>query len=810
MSSMQNILNFISAQKDTIDDCIKDASMNYYKDHKDDENFVFEIDECNRESLNLSRGTDLCYDRPGIGFSYSLWYHGRRVNTFLKYFAEIIFKEKDENPKIEIFDLGAGTGAVQWAVALCYVAFKRNNINTPKFKIINIDTSPFMLEYNHKYLWPAFIAKYPEASDIKYEFSVNSWSNSDHTQFSNPWIAASYLFDHTENKEEIKSDFVKLTEKFKPKKLLLLTSNQSEKIAYLNEIASSLKDKGYKKEEVDSGLLFTGTMTKTHTARQSIKGLSGISFSTIPTWNDKSLYGTVLNQVSQRLDFTLFEEEVEYVSLYNPPMVVRRDIKLNERQSQAAKNDGRPTIIVGPAGCGKSVVITERIKNLVEEMKYSPTLRILVTTFNKQLIKALGLWLKDLLDPKQCVVYTNNETSDFHFNGSKEANIKLMHFDVLPTRIGGISDDLRFDEYHKNLLKDIISTTYVRLGKEIPDTFLLDPQFLLEEYHRVRYGLRVNTWAEYETVQRKGRKKALHEKQRAYVGYFLKSYEKHLIESKTSSIVFRRKKFLSSIEQGQHTKLFSHIFVDEFQDCTQADYAIFYGLIKDPNNLTIAGDYAQAVHIGKSADSPRDDANSGERMRNFKRHILEGSYRLPYRISECIKPVSQKIKLQDHEEADVITPYKGSPPGARPIVIYADSNDEAAKKVLSALTSFASFDVINLESNPQHKITILEKDIPLFNALSALKTGIAETDTILRLKGLEKRCILWSTSVNIDHSEEINNFVYTILTRTCGILIIVIVKDLFCEDYLSVIKELKKDRLILWDKQTKGFFESKF
>jgi DNA helicase II / ATP-dependent DNA helicase PcrA len=198
------------------------------------------------------------------------------------------------------------------------------------------------------------------------------------------------------------------------------------------------------------------------------------------------------------------------------------------------------------------------------------------------------------------------------------------------------------------------------------------------------------------------------------------------------------------------------------------------------------------------------------RQYNFKRHVLEGSYRLPYRISECIKPVSQKIKLQDHEDADVITPYKGSPPGARPIVIYADSNESAAKKILHVLDCFKVFDVINLETNPQHKITILEKDIALFNALGFLKRGVAETDTILRLKGLEKRCVLWSTSIKIDHNEEINNFVYTIMTRTCGILLIVIVKDLFCQDYFQVIKELKKDRLILWDLQTKIFYESMF
>jgi hypothetical protein len=57
---------------------------------------------------------DLCYDRPNSPLVYSIWYHGRRVNTFLSCIAKMLFNTK--NTQIEIFDLGAGTGAVQWAV----------------------------------------------------------------------------------------------------------------------------------------------------------------------------------------------------------------------------------------------------------------------------------------------------------------------------------------------------------------------------------------------------------------------------------------------------------------------------------------------------------------------------------------------------------------------------------------------------------------------------------------------------------------------------------------------------------------------
>ena len=102
------------------------------------------------------------------------------------------------------------------------------------------------------------------------------------------------------------------------------------------------------------------------------------------------------------------------------------------------------------------------------------------------------------------------------------------------------------------------------------------------------------------------------------------------------------------------------------------------------------------------------------------------------------------------------------------------------------------------------QITILEKDYTLTQQLK--QQGIStETDTILRLKGLEKECILWSTRAEIEFEKEVYEFIYTILTRTSSILIIA----LFPESkpiYKQVINLLRKDRLIFWDTITKQKF----
>ena len=55
------------------------------------------------------------------------------------------------------------------------------------------------------------------------------------------------------------------------------------------------------------------------------------------------------------------------------------------------------------------------------------------------------------------------------------------------------------------------------------------------------------------------------------------------------------------------------------------------------NKFTLAGDIAQSINLGTALHIPRaDDATMG----NFTKKKLEGSFRLPFRVSECIKPLS--------------------------------------------------------------------------------------------------------------------------------------------------------------------------
>ena len=109
----QQLFSWLASQQSTLDQFIYKSGLDYFTQNKSKPNFVYDIGECQSESYNLINNQDLCYDRANTAFAYSLWYHARRVNTFLTFFAKKLLTTQET--EIEIFDLGAGTGAVQWA-----------------------------------------------------------------------------------------------------------------------------------------------------------------------------------------------------------------------------------------------------------------------------------------------------------------------------------------------------------------------------------------------------------------------------------------------------------------------------------------------------------------------------------------------------------------------------------------------------------------------------------------------------------------------------------------------------------------------
>lgn len=824
------ILAWLKQQQFKLDLIIAEAGREFYEHHKSCSNFVYDLAACQSESFNLIHDKDLCYDRPNTAFCYSLWYHARRVNTFLSHFARTILK--NERPTMEFFDLGAGTGAVQWAVGLIYHKMKEEGYAVPKIRIVNIDTSPIMLQYSRNYLWKHFLLKYPICNDFNndIEYEVNAWNNNRKIAISNPWITASYLFDISDTtglgdyRKAVLTGFTDIIELYNPAKLLLLTAVSKE--ALMDDVTSQFNTNDFIIEKIKhASLLLSSNLTAVNSFRHELLQKYDLELNTREersignpaVWDDHSFVATVIT----RKTLELFNEErsLEGIKLHDASIKVRREVVLNPEQKKAAKNVNHPTVIIGPAGCGKSIVITERIKNIVEEFDYNPEISILVTTFNKELLGQLTNWICDVLDPNRYTLEFDRsfhgvaeKPCKFYFVGSKIENIRLLHFDMLPRVIGRVPAwGLVNDNVHKAILNSIIKA--VKDENRVVDSQfenILNPDFLLEEYHRVIYGLKVgiNDGKEnYLTISRQGRggEPQLKRKseRRLLVWECLERYAKHIYSNRIPSFTLRRQLFLTKLANGEISTQYDYVLIDEFQDCTKADFEIFFHLLKHPNYLLIAGDLAQAVHLGKSAniDTLREAIREGRTMNDIKWNYLDGSYRLPFRICEAVKRISEYINLsfKKNKAASILTPYKGAPPGTRPIIVYGKNEKDISIKITDILERYKDFGLIEK--------CILEKDDELQRELQI------PTDTVLRLKGLEKHCVIWSTRTPLEFKKEKFEFVYTILSRTSCILIIALFNDPDNEQsntqdiFMEAIGLLRRDRIIFWDKETEEAFD---
>lgn len=793
-------------------------------------NGLYDLHAATDEAYGLSTGKDLCYDRPSTGLAYGLWYHARRVNTCLRQVLPSLLNDRPQS--LVVYDLGAGTGAFLWAFALAAYALRQCGASAPTLHVVNVDSSPVMLDYLGR-AWTHLVRVMPEvAQDVTWESAVNSWTRTE-AATAEGWLCASYLFDHSDKADDLSRDFDALLESHRPSRVLLSTSAQKGHV-YLGALARGMSTRGYSRFGTGCPPVFSGPLHDVNVFRAGLH-------QRIPrirpnaTWTDPSHAGDVFDRPQTTEDSE--QPEGLAVQLFMPALPKRRDVVLTPEQERAARLSKRPTLLFGSAGSGKSIVLTERLRLLIEDRDYDPGLRILVTTFNKELVhQILKPWMGQLLDRTRlrlAPLRRGAATYEYHFRNeagdlSLTPNLSLMHFDVLPTRIGrvhehpkerdftiaGDREDRTYEEAVRALIAEAIEQVRARLPElgvvpsQVPD-HVFEVGFVSDELHRVVYGQSAYDQDSYLDANRPGRPVVQRGgKPREILWEVLAAFSALSKERQVRTFAQRRIHLLDLLKSGRLRGRFTHLLVDEVQDCTPADLRIFRGLLQDPNNLFLTGDLAQAVHMGRSA-STRLSAVYPEFYRRRSR-TLEGSIRLPFRVSEALVPLSRRIRdkrMPCGDSVDVVLthPYKGSPPGVRPIIVAAENEVEMARKLRAVGQTYgAALGSLGFEmgSGP----LILEHDARLQKAVQS-QGGKAWTDTILRVKGLEHPWVVWSTRAEVPADDDAEEFVYTILTRGSGVLVIALFPGP-CEAFQAVLNTFMPESVLLWDNESKKAFRA--
>ncbi|MEI7774082.1 MAG: UvrD-helicase domain-containing protein [Verrucomicrobiota bacterium] len=734
--------------------------------------------------LQLEKQGDCSYDQPSIGALYASWYHVRRTQDLIRILAPMMFC-KQENYRV--CDLGTGTGATVWAVGLLLAAGKKVGLPIPdRCEVVSYDTSPFMVNAArvlHEELMSLGIMDSLEHDDFRVEFKTESWVGA---EYENPLdvVIAGYLFDVSDHArgQEIGDGLIRLSRSSNAKRIVILTSRAKATIA-ADALSPLREDDNWmlKKGELLPWLWEGPLSTLQKTRQEWLSGCGvrkGLFF-----YSPKSLEAMQID--------VLVAENLISVQLEMVPEP-RRRVLLSAEQEEAAEPDGRLTLIIGAAGSGKSWVLAERIVRTIEQTPRGEPINILVTSFNIDMLRNLQSWVTDRIEESPSLTVLEAKAS----NGSKSearsilvsqrGQTGVIHFvnrDKFPQKFLGLEFPSGAEREDYPWTSDFETKVRDLHGKGLlsnPESWFLKPDFLLEELERVIFSTGIESLEEYLEVRRRGRVKQLDHASREQVWSVLMTnpVPRSFVRRRYESFVLHR----SAIDEGGQLNFeesFTHVFCDECQDFTEAEFRLLAAFPPDAGRLVAAGDEAQSIHLGSSYFRP-----GSLRGRNWKIHRLEGSYRLPLRIAEAVAPIARGIAetRQDRQgDVDSLIPdtRKSAVLGPRPIVIDGASG-EPEREIARLVSTYREF----LLEAPHHKPTVSLAE-GIWSAQSGIKENLIQeylpwadvkSERMRKIKGCERDVVVISDQSDYLKFADPELF-YTALTRTRGLLILCVSGD---------------------------------
>ncbi len=311
------------------------------------------------------------------------------------------------------------------------------------------------------------------------------------------------------------------------------------------------------------------------------------------------------------------------------------DIRLNKEQKEAVEYNRGPLLIVAGAGTGKTSVLVEKIKYLIEKKLATPP-EILALTFTER----AAAEMEERVDQAMPYGYFQMAISTFHSFADLVLRQEAHHIG-LPTgyRLMTTAENILFMRSHLFLF----NLKYFRpLGN--PTKFL---EGLLQHFSRLRdedvspaqYFLYAKRLQKKRGVEREEKEKML-ELARTYMAYEKLKVREGVMDFSDLIyyvlLLFRKRKNILNRYRAQ----FRYVLVDEFQDTNICQYLLLKELCPPSArpHLTVVGDDSQAIYKfrGASVSNILSFMNDYKRARqvtlrrNYRsiQPILDASYRL--------------------------------------------------------------------------------------------------------------------------------------------------------------------------------------
>ena len=248
-------------------------------------------------------------------------------------------------------------------------------------------------------------------------------------------------------------------------------------------------------------------------------------------------------------------------------------MKLNRGQDEAIKHGNGPCMVLAPPGSGKTLIVTERTRYLIEESGVRPD-QILVITFTRYAAREMKERFERLTAGKNYPVTFGT----FH----------SIFYGILKCAYGIGANNLMPEKESSVLLQEVLDQTNIESTPEVEDEAELVRE-LLREVGMVKNGLchlkdfhsKYLTQDEFAEVFRS------YEHQKKELKKF--DFDDMLVQCYA---LFRKK---PEILQGWQ-KRFQYILIDEFQDINRVQYEVIRMLAAPRYNLFVVGDDDQSIY----------------------------------------------------------------------------------------------------------------------------------------------------------------------------------------------------------------------
>jgi DNA helicase-2/ATP-dependent DNA helicase PcrA len=305
-------------------------------------------------------------------------------------------------------------------------------------------------------------------------------------------------------------------------------------------------------------------------------------------------------------------------------------LKLNDAQRRAITHDEGPLLVIAGAGTGKTRVITERIRHLLESDDSLLGKNILGLTFTKKaagemkgrVVKAVGERGKDVV---LSTFHSFCETLLKEVDPNRIAMEKVDHWILLRRNLAR----LKLDRFRRLAEPGQFLSNFLEFFSRCQDELVSSEKYqefadqLAAELEAKRHTLDEDTFKERSEQVELQREIA-----RAYLASEKLLSEKKAVAlngliSETVSLLQKDSKLRRQLQER-----YRHILVDEFQDTNIAQLELLVLLCAEPRNIVVVGDNDQAIYRFRGASFGSFKLFL-ERFAGWK----EGQDSTPYRVA---------------------------------------------------------------------------------------------------------------------------------------------------------------------------------